>query len=206
MSTFTSAFSSNRHRAAGITKRALQAPHVIRQRMHGHVVVDQIQAAGQRRLSRYCLPLAAVLGSILIASTASVMGFLPDVGSGTLGSIFDTSMGATIRGATSTAILGSTSSLPVKLQQLRLQPVPVQAELLNALGVRCLSQGDTAGATDCFHRAVQANPQLVAAQNNLGTAMVQTGDTVAARAAFQATLQLQPQNLYAQQQLSTLAH
>jgi tetratricopeptide (TPR) repeat protein len=204
MSTFTSAFSSNRHRAAGITKRALQAPHSLRKHMHGHVVVDQIQAAGQRRLSRYCLPLAAVLGSILITSIASVIGILPDVGGGLLGSICDTSMGATMPGATSVAILGSSSSLPVKLQQVRLQPVTIQAELLNALGVTCLSHGDTAGATDCFHRAVETNPQLIAARNNLGTAMLQTGDTSAARAAFQATLQLQPQNLYAQQQLSKL--
>jgi hypothetical protein len=206
MSTFTSAFSTNRHRAAGITKRALQAPHSIRMHMHGHVVVDQIQAAGQRRLTRYCLPLTAVLGSILIASIASVMGILPDVGGGMLGSICDTSTGATTPGASTAAILGSTSSLPIKLQQVRLQPAAVQAELLNALGVRCLSQGDTAGATDCFHRAVATNPHLIAARNNLGTAMLQTGDTSAARAAFQATLQLQPQNLYAQQQLSKLAH
>jgi len=206
MSTFTSAFSSNRHRAAGITKRALRAPHAIRMRMHGHVVVDQIQAAGQPRLSKYTVPLTAVLGSILIASTASVMGVLPNANGGTLSPISDTSMGATTYGEASAAILGSKSSLSVKWQQVRLQPAAVQAELLNVLGVESLTQGDIAGATECFRRAVQANPQLVASQNNLGTAMLQAGNAVGARSAFQATLQLQPQNLYAQEQLRKLLH
>jgi len=204
MSKTTSAFSFNRHRPAGINSSALFSPSSIRRRMHGHAVVAQIQAAGQPQLTKYCLPISAVLALILIASIAAVMGILPGA-NGTFSAISNTTRGATVSGATIAMppALTQRSPLQIKLRHLQTQPVAVRAELFNALGVSCLSQGDTAGATECFQKAVATNPLLVAARNNLGTVLLQAGNLQGARAAFQATLELQPDNIYALRQLRT---
>ena len=177
----------------------------IRRRLHGHAVVDQIQAAGQPRLQKYCGSLFFLAGTLLVVSICFLLGVIPDA-TGGFSAVSDTTRGATISSRICSLPAGLTQHRPlkIKLHRIESEPACMRAELFNALGVTCLGEGDTSGATECFRKAVSADPLLVAAHNNLGTTMLQRGDLVGARSAFTSTLELQPGNAYAAQQLVNL--
>jgi lipoprotein NlpI len=158
-------------------------------------VTEQIQAASQTQLSCHKFEFVVVALTILLLSMAGVAGVLPlipesnasDSGIATGAAIQYKqmpSLQATLNGI---ATMGATAE--------------VKAELFNSAGVDYLSRKDSHNAVLAFEKAVEVNPEFVAAYNNLGMAYLQDGDRKAAKEAFAFALKLQPGNSYAQQQL-----
>lgn len=85
------------------------------------------------------------------------------------------------------------------------QPVPDDANLRYAAGLRALEQGNARLAAGHFRQAVHLRPSFAEAHNNLGLSLNELGQTEKALACFRRALELEPEYVLALNNLAYLS-
>lgn len=97
-----------------------------------------------------------------------------------------------IRYDSQTALGQPAQARPLLDQLAERDPTPETARRLHQEGFRIATLGDTAGAVECFRRAIAIDPELWVSYRALSTVLYQQGDYAGALAAAQQLLELSP--------------